>query len=233
MTLLLLVTTAVAAFWVWLTVRVLNRRERWAKWTLALVVGLPLLYVASFGPACWLADRGLIAREIPLLVYDPLSSFLAAFDAEWLRSAMMELGEWGSGHLEFPRQPTARLIVRTARGTGLIASLATIFAGLCVWLGVRVINRQERWAKWTAAIAPLAVVTAYPITYLLLMEPMWVIPSFGAPWERYPHYRIIFTSQETAEEVFGPAHRLDRSIRPNFWGEKRPYKGGKHPDEIR
>jgi len=44
---------AFAAFCVWLGVRIFNRRERWAKWTLAAVVGLPLLYVASFGPACW------------------------------------------------------------------------------------------------------------------------------------------------------------------------------------
>jgi hypothetical protein len=45
---------AFAAFCVWLTVWIVNRRERWAKWTLAAVlVGLPVLYVLSFGPACW------------------------------------------------------------------------------------------------------------------------------------------------------------------------------------
>lgn len=44
---------AFAAFCVWLTVRIINRRERWTKWTLAAVVSLPVLYVASFGPACW------------------------------------------------------------------------------------------------------------------------------------------------------------------------------------
>jgi hypothetical protein len=44
-----------AAFCVWLTVRIVNRRERWAKRTLvAVIVGLPVLYVASFGPACWM-----------------------------------------------------------------------------------------------------------------------------------------------------------------------------------
>jgi len=40
---------------VWLMVRIINRRERWAKWTLAAMVGLPVLYIASFGPACRLA----------------------------------------------------------------------------------------------------------------------------------------------------------------------------------
>ncbi len=46
-----------AAFCVWLAVRIINRRERWAKWTLAALVGIPVLYVASFGPACWIYLR--------------------------------------------------------------------------------------------------------------------------------------------------------------------------------
>jgi hypothetical protein len=46
-----------AALCVWLVVRIINRRERWAKWTLAAVVGVPVLYVASFGPACWIYSR--------------------------------------------------------------------------------------------------------------------------------------------------------------------------------
>lgn len=50
---LLIFGVAFAAFCVWLGVRIVNRRERWAEWTLAAVVGLPVLYVASFGPACW------------------------------------------------------------------------------------------------------------------------------------------------------------------------------------
>ena len=46
-----------AAFCVWLMVRIVNRRERWAKWTLALAIGPPVLYVGSFGPACWISQR--------------------------------------------------------------------------------------------------------------------------------------------------------------------------------
>jgi hypothetical protein len=62
----------VSAFCVWLTVRTVNRRERWAKWTLAGLVGLPVLYIASFGPACWLtsnrysvAGGPLFGRKVP------------------------------------------------------------------------------------------------------------------------------------------------------------------------
>jgi len=65
--LLPILAVAFAAICVWLTVRVVNRRERWAKWTLAAVVGLPVLYVASFGLACWLADKD-------LLPFDPIES---------------------------------------------------------------------------------------------------------------------------------------------------------------
>jgi hypothetical protein len=48
---------AFAAFCVWLGVRIFNRRERWAKWTLVNVVGLPVLYVASLGPVFCVAER--------------------------------------------------------------------------------------------------------------------------------------------------------------------------------
>ena len=48
---------AFAAFYVRLTVQIVNRRERWAKWTLAATLALPVFYVASFGPACWIMAR--------------------------------------------------------------------------------------------------------------------------------------------------------------------------------
>jgi len=44
-----------AAFCVWLGVRVYNRRERWAKRTLAAIIGPPLLYLLSTGPLIWLS----------------------------------------------------------------------------------------------------------------------------------------------------------------------------------
>jgi hypothetical protein len=50
---LLIFGIAFASFCVWLVVRIINRRERWAKWTLGVTLSLPVLYVASFGPACW------------------------------------------------------------------------------------------------------------------------------------------------------------------------------------
>jgi hypothetical protein len=49
-----------AALCIWLIVRIVNRRERWAKRTLAVVVGLPMLYLASFAPVIWLEDHDYI-----------------------------------------------------------------------------------------------------------------------------------------------------------------------------
>lgn len=72
---------AFAAFCTWLTVRIVNRRERWAKWTLTLVVGLPVLYVASFGPACWIEARHGARRTFVTTAYAPL--FSDGFPRAW------------------------------------------------------------------------------------------------------------------------------------------------------
>jgi hypothetical protein len=71
--LLAIVGVAFAAFCVWLGVRIVNRRERWAKWTLATDIGLPILYVASFGPACWLCEKGALSPETARAVFRPIT----------------------------------------------------------------------------------------------------------------------------------------------------------------
>ena len=78
MTIILLIpAVAFAALCVWLTVRIVNRRERWAKWTLAGVLGLPALYVASFGPACWFSSRTRIGNFNLPTVYRPILSAMS------------------------------------------------------------------------------------------------------------------------------------------------------------
>jgi hypothetical protein len=52
MILLPALAVAFAAFCVWLAVRIVNRRERWAKRIAWGVAGLLLLYPLSLGPAC-------------------------------------------------------------------------------------------------------------------------------------------------------------------------------------
>jgi hypothetical protein len=53
-------------------VRIVNRRERWAKRTLAAAIALPILYVLSFGPACWIAGRGNISEAAVERFYRPI-----------------------------------------------------------------------------------------------------------------------------------------------------------------
>jgi hypothetical protein len=70
-TLLPALAFAFAAFCVWLTVLIVNRRERCAKWTLVAVA--LSLYPLSFGPIWWLASRGPFqAKGLARVVYRPL-----------------------------------------------------------------------------------------------------------------------------------------------------------------
>ena len=80
---------AFAAFSVWLGVRAYNRPEQWAKWTLACAVGLPVLYVASFGPACWIADRELLSEYTVEFVYRPAVSLCITSGSQRLRDALL------------------------------------------------------------------------------------------------------------------------------------------------
>jgi|GEM_PF-3208101 len=71
-TILPVLGSAFVAVCIWLGVRVVNRKERWAKWTLAAVLGMPLLYVASFVPGCWLVGREILPRKAACMIYRPL-----------------------------------------------------------------------------------------------------------------------------------------------------------------
>jgi uncharacterized membrane protein (UPF0127 family) len=70
--LLAVLAAAFVAFCVWLFVRIVNRRERWAKWMLATMLLLPVLYVTSFGPACWISSRLQPSGKIISTVYSPV-----------------------------------------------------------------------------------------------------------------------------------------------------------------
>lgn len=72
-----------AALCVWLVVRIVNRRERWAKCTLAGVVAVPALYVASFGPACWLARPLPLPKTTPAIVLWSFSEYKSPPDFYW------------------------------------------------------------------------------------------------------------------------------------------------------
>jgi len=72
---------AFAAFCVWLTVRIANRRERWAKWlAVGLLVGLPVLYIVGFGLTCRAIAvplGGTVAPSMAMEMYWPLGAMAA------------------------------------------------------------------------------------------------------------------------------------------------------------
>ena len=54
-------------------------------------------------------------------------------------------------------------------GMGLAMTIFGVaFAAFCVRLAVRIVNRRERWAKWTA----VAILVIGPVLYVLSSGPM-------------------------------------------------------------
>jgi hypothetical protein len=80
---------AFAAFCVWLGVRIVNRRERWAKWTAVVVVALLVGYPLSFGPAFGLVENNALPRRGLDCVYLPFVALIANPQTAESRLALM------------------------------------------------------------------------------------------------------------------------------------------------
>jgi hypothetical protein len=65
MTILFAILAVASVFCIWLTVRIVKRRERWAKRTaVVLLASSPVLYVLGIGPAAWLNTRHLMPQSL-------------------------------------------------------------------------------------------------------------------------------------------------------------------------
>ena len=49
-----------------------ERKKPVWPWIVALLIGLPVLYVASFGPACWISSRLNSGSSAVSCVYRPI-----------------------------------------------------------------------------------------------------------------------------------------------------------------
>lgn len=75
-----------SAFAVWLTVRIINRRERWAKRIAAVMVAMIVVgYPLSFGPACWIMSR--TADQMLPTMYMPIG-YLISYSPPWASDAL-------------------------------------------------------------------------------------------------------------------------------------------------
>jgi hypothetical protein len=79
----------------------LGRRSR-RFWIATGELLLPVLYIASFGPACWLIDRNIISEQPTRAIYRPIIELVARCDKP-IRTAVadhLSLGSpnyWGHG----------------------------------------------------------------------------------------------------------------------------------------
>ena len=78
------------------------------RFRLAVIVAfvVPALYVAGFGPVCWLTDHGVLPIACSYPVYRPLAIFVANWCPSWVESALTRYGELGGQ----PRAPMAWMI---------------------------------------------------------------------------------------------------------------------------
>ena len=100
--------------------------------------------------------------------------------------------------------------------TMLLSTLAVAFAAFCVWLGVRVVNRRERWAKSTAAAVVVLLPVTYGAAYLCMMTPKHCILYSGGPQWTEPRYPGD-ADERRLQKFFRIANWIDRQIRPEFW----------------
>ena len=79
-----------------------DRKKPLWPWIVALLISLPVLYVASFGPACWLVERGLLPVRGTALGYKPVLA--AAYRAR--PAAVQRALQWyGSVMTQSPLDP--------------------------------------------------------------------------------------------------------------------------------
>ena len=56
-----------------------HKKPFW-PWIVALLIGLPVLYVASFGPACWITSRANRCASVIGTVYKPMTWAMSSDD---------------------------------------------------------------------------------------------------------------------------------------------------------
>jgi hypothetical protein len=85
------------------------------------------------------------------------------------------------------------------------------FSAFCVWLAVRIVNRRERWAKWTAATVLVALVM-YLTSFGLLIklpesiitriawfyQPVFIAGRNSSAFRELMDRCVAFTSHDTA-----------------------------------
>ena len=73
----------------------------------ALLIALPVLYVAAFGPACWLADRDALPYHIVYRGYLPLAKLMANVCPDQVCDSITNYGRWAGSDF----RPLAEVLI--------------------------------------------------------------------------------------------------------------------------
>jgi hypothetical protein len=94
--------------------------------------------------------------------------------------------------------------------TIVLPALAVAFAAFCIWLGVRIYNRRERWAKWTFFTATVLL----PIVYVASLGPAARIVARNDPdaWAFHPLFDAIYWPIARCATAAGDGSIPDRAI---------------------
>src|SRR5215471_14248920 len=76
----------------------MTKKPGWAFWT-TVVLAIPVLYVVSIGPACWLVDRGWVSSGTASRIFKRI--VIAAKENEWLLSAVNLYAKIGAERSEW------------------------------------------------------------------------------------------------------------------------------------
>ncbi len=113
-----------------------------------------------------------------------------------------------------------------------IPALSVAFAAFCVWMTVRIVNRQERWAKWSAV--SMILICVYGVAYAAMMQPCLLFwrpgDGFGATQIAKPEYRWWKDCGQASPQwawklAFAPAFAVHLRIDPDWAFYKRSRSG--------
>lgn len=156
-----------------------ERKPIW-PWIAALLIGLPVMYVASFGPACWL-----VAHEVlPTGAAHPYRSLVtrAALSYDFVSRTLRWYAELGARDTIIP-ELYASLVLFEENSTlrkCIEIAVAVTFAAFCIWLALRFVNRRERWVL-------IVLITAI---------------LFGATWAAV--FKVTWAEEDTALNLSRP-----------------------------
>jgi hypothetical protein len=113
---------------------------------------------------------------------------------------------------------------------GTLSIVGIAFAALCIGLTVRIMNRRERWAKWSLVGALIGPPLLYVGGYALMVRPFPFISVHGESSTPGPHTYLRSAIYEgnlplvgwmwtdaDCQLFFAPIHNLDLKIRPKTW----------------